>query len=160
MKKLFSALFLSFAALGATCAFPLSANAESKTLGFAGGFSSYNNGGYGKIYFQCPIVTHVRIAPEMAYVFRNENKSGFEFSVDAQFPFKIARGVDIYPLAGLTINNWTYKHDGHATRAGIDFGAGFDFNLTPTLKLTLQGKYSAMNDTGGAFFDVGIGYNF
>jgi opacity protein-like surface antigen len=148
-------------ALGA-CTFPSVANAQTgeKTLGFAGGYSSYNNGGYANLYFQYTFAPHLRIAPEIGYMFRNEGKSGFECSVDMQFPFRLARGFNIYPLAGVTLNNWTYEHDGHATRAGFDFGAGFDIYLTSQLKLTLQGKYSLMNDTGGCFLDMGIGYVF
>lgn len=131
--------------------------AGEKTLGFAGGYASYNGGGYADLYFQYTFAPHLRIAPEVGYVFRNEGKSAFVASVDLQFPFAIARGFNIYPLAGVTLNNWTYGHhhdddwddDHHATRAGFDFGGGFDIYLTRQLKLNLQCKYSLMNDTGG-----------
>lgn len=131
-----------------------------KTLGLAGGFATYNNGGYADIYFQYSFANHFRIAPEVGYVFRNEGKSAFEVSVDMHFPFRLARGFNIYPLAGLTLNNWTYHGDGHATRGGFDFGGGFDIYLTSNLKLNLQGKYSLMNDTSGGFINMGIGYVF
>ena len=44
--------------------------------------------------------------------------------------------------------------------AGAGFGGGFDFYLTNYLKLTLQGKYSLMNDVSGGFIGMGIGYVF
>ena len=162
MKKNFSYSLITttICAIGLACAPTANAATGEKALGFAGGFASYNDGGYGKIYFQYEIAPHVRLAPEMGYIFRNEDCSGFEFSFDVQFPFRLARGFSIYPLAGLTLNNWSYEDDGHATRGGIDFGAGFDIYLTSSLKLSLQGKYSAMNDTSGAFFDMGIAYVF
>lgn len=161
MKK-FAKILAAIALLVGVAAVPQEAYAQrgEKTLGVAGGFATYNNGGYANLYFQYSFADHVRIAPEIGYIFRNEGKSGFEMSVDMHFPFKIARGFGVYPLAGLTFNNWTYHHDGHASRLGADFGAGFDIYLTSNLKLTLQGKYSLLNDTGGGFFDMGIGYVF
>ncbi len=162
MSKKLTRLFAALAVAAGCLALPTEAEAAGgeKTLGLAGGFSTYNNGGYANLYFQYQIASHVRIAPEIGYMFRNEGKSGFEISADVQFPFKLGRGFGIYPLVGLTLNNWSYHDDGHATRAGFDFGAGFDIYLTSYLKLTLQGKYSLMNDTSGGFFDMGIGYIF
>lgn len=163
MKKRFTFAISALAMLGAALLMPAEANAQSKgekTLGLAGGFSTYNNGGYANIYFQYQLAQHVRLAPEIGYMFRNEGKSGFEISADVHFPFRLGRGFGIYPLVGLTLNNWSYSGDGHATRGGFDFGAGFDISLTSYLKLTLQGKYSLMNDTSGGFFNMGIGYVF
>ncbi len=157
----------SLAALSlASCALlcPAGASAQSvgeKTIGFAGGYASHNGGGYADLYFQYTFAPHIRIAPEIGYVFRNEGKSAFVASVDLQFPFAIARGFNVYPLAGVTLNNWEYEHhDDHATRAGFDFGGGFDIYMTRQLKLNVQCKYSLMNDTGGCFLNMGIGYNF
>lgn len=131
-----------------------------KTLGIAGGYATYNSGGYANLFFQYTFASHVRIAPEVGYIFRNEGKSGFEMSVDMHFPFRIARGFGAYPLAGVTFNSWKYSGAGSANRVGLDFGAGFDIYLTTNLKLNVQGKYSLMNDTDGGFIDVGIGYVF
>lgn len=131
-----------------------------KTLGVAGGFSTYNNGGYADIYFQYTFADHFRISPEIGYSFRNDGKSAFLMSVDMHFPFRIARGLGVYPLVGLTFNNWSYQGGGNASRAGADFGAGFDIYLTSNFKLTIQGKYSLMNDTSGGFIGMGFGYVF
>lgn len=131
-----------------------------KVVGIAGGYATHNDGGYANVYFQYGFADHVRIAPEVGYVFRNDGKSAFEASVDMHFPFRLARGFNIYPLAGVTFNSWNKEHHDTLNRAGFDFGAGFDIYLTSYLKLTLQGKYSLMNDTSGGFFDMGIGYVF
>lgn len=148
-------------AIGSFLAAPeASAQKGEKTLGLAGGYATYNDGGYTALYFQYTFAPHVRIAPEIGYVFRNDGCSAFEASVDLHFPFRLAKGFAIYPLAGITLNDWNYEDEGHATRVGADFGAGFDIYLTSYLKLTLQGKYSLMNDTGGGFFNMGIGYVF
>lgn len=137
-----------------------SAQTGEKTIGLSGGFATYNSSGYTEVYMHYTIVPHVRLAPDLGYVFRNEGKSAFVFDIDLHFPFKIARGLDIYPLAGFAFNNWTYQNAGHATRCGMNIGGGFDVNLTSQLKITLQGKYSMMNDTGGGFIGMGIGYRF
>ena len=82
------------------------AQTREKVIGIAGGFASYNSGGYTNLFFQYTFAPHIRIAPEIGYVFRNENKTGFEISADMHFPFQIARGFGIYPLVGFTFNNW------------------------------------------------------
>lgn len=160
MKKKLKFIFATLTLI--TLFLPQAAQAQKgeKTLGLAGGFATYNNGGYADIYFQYSFANHVRLAPEIGYIFRNDGISGFEMSVDVQFPFKIARGLAVYPLAGFTFNNWDYSGWGHASRAGADFGAGFDIYMTSNLKLNIQGKYSVMNDTSGGFINMGIGYIF
>ena len=131
-----------------------------KTLGIMGGMATYNSGGFSQLYFQYTFGNHLRIAPDMGYVFRNEGKSAFFMDLDLQLPFRLGRGVNIYPLAGLTFNNWSWKGGGHESRLGMNFGAGLDIYLTRNLKLNLQGKYSMMNDTGGGFVGLGLGYIF
>lgn len=141
---------------------PLPAHAErgEKTLGVAPGYASYNNSGTASLYFQYTCAEHVRIAPEIGYVFQHEGKSGFTCSADVQFPFRLARGFNVYPLAGITLNNWSYSHGDHATRGGFDIGGGVDLYMTPQFKLNIQSKYSAMSDTGGCFVSLGLGYVF
>lgn len=137
-----------------------SAQRGEKTLGIMGGIATYNNGGFTDVYFQYNIADHVRIAPDLGYVFRNDHKSAFVLDVDVDFPFRVARGFSVYPLVGFCFNNWTHQgHDG-ISRAGANFGGGFDVYLTSNLKLTFQGKYSLMNDTSGGFLGMGIGYVF
>lgn len=161
--KIHKALILSAAALVAF-ATPQEAGARSargeKALGIAGGYASYNHSGYAGVYFQYSFANHFRISPEVDYVFRNDDKSGLAISCDMHFPFRLSRGINIYPLAGLTFNNWNYSGDGSSSRFGGSLGAGFDFYLTQNLKLNVQGKYSLMNDTSGLFAALGIGYVF
>lgn len=165
MKRLSIAAFISFVALIALLV-PAKAEAANTggrgemTLGVMGGYATYHSGGFMNVYFQYTLAPHVRIAPDLGYAFRSEGKSAFLLDVDMHFPFRIARGIQVYPLAGFTFNSWDYKYDGSANRAGANIGGGFDFYLTSYLKLTLQAKYSIMNDTDGGFFGMGIGYTF
>lgn len=136
------------------------AQSGTKALGGSVGYASYHKGGYANMYFQYSFAQHLRIAPDMGFAFRNDGVSGFLMDGDLHFPFNIAKGVDVYPLVGLTLNRWEYGDNYSVTRGGVNFGTGFDFYLTPNFKMTLQGKYSAMDDTGGAFLGMGFGYVF
>lgn len=136
------------------------AGSKEKTLGLAGGYASYNNSGFTNIYFHYSFSRHVRIAPEIGYVFRHDDKTAIEYSVDVHFPFRLTRGLNIYPLAGLTANTWSSAGKAKRTRGGFDFGAGFDLYMTSSLKFTIQGKYSLINDFNGVFAEIGIGYIF
>lgn len=163
MKKTLGALLISVALLAGLFTTTSEASAQSKgamTLGLSGGYAGKNNGGYASLFFMYQFARHVRIAPEIAYVFRNEGKSAFTMDIDMQFPWAMTRGVNVYPLAGVAFNNWTFEGGGNATRVGLDLGGGFDINMTPQLKLTLQAKYTLMNDMGGVYAGMGIGYNF
>lgn len=158
-------ILIILAALLAAALLPLQSRAGDsqrgeKTLGVMGGYASFNDSGYASLYFEYTFASHVRIAPEIGYVFRHNDKSAFTASVDMQFPFRLSRGFHIYPLAGLTFNNWNYASSSNKSRFGGDFGFGFDLYMTQNLKLNLQGKYSLMNDTSGAFVGLGMGYIF
>lgn len=139
---------------------PVSAQRGEKTLGVAGGYATFNNSGYAKIYFQYSFSDHIRIAPELGYVFKHKGLSSYEGSVDMQFPFRISKGFHLYPLAGVTFNNWNREEMNNISRIGADFGGGADLYITSNLKLSIQGKYSIMKTCGSGYFDLGFGYIF
>ncbi|MDD6228510.1 MAG: hypothetical protein PUA94_05725 [Bacteroidales bacterium] len=157
-------LLAAFAVMLAALILPQQAQAfgrGEKSLGVVGGYATYNNGGYMNMNFQWEFATHFRLAPEIGYVFKNDGLSAFEASIDMQFPFRLIKGFGVYPLIGVTLNSWHhYPSKSNATRFGGDFGAGFDIYLLSYLKLSIQGKYSLMNDTSGGFIGMGISYVF
>lgn len=153
------------AAVAVAMATGLRASASSlykgeKTLGVSGGYASYNHGAFANVYFQYTFVPHVRIAPEIGYVIRNDNISGFEVSCDMQFPFRLSRGFNIYPLAGLVFNAWNNRMGENYNRFGADAGLGFELYITGSFKISLQGKYAFMKNTSGAFVGLSLGYVF
>lgn len=162
MKKSTLRLLPALLAVMAAFLFAPSASAQKgkMTLGLSGGYATNNDGGYTNLFFQYEPIAHVRLAPEIGYVFRNDGKSAFNLAVDVHFPFRIGRPVSVYPLVGVVFNSWKYPGDNTLNRAGADFGAGVDFHLTNYLKLSLQGKYSLMNDVSGGFIGMGMGYVF
>lgn len=137
-------------------------------LGVGLGYSGYNNGAYAKLDYQHSFSRLFRIAPEIGYAFRNNDKSAFECAVDLHMPVRVAQGVKFYPLAGLSYNNWTHYYrtetgdeltDSHG-RMGVDLGGGLDIYMTSRLKIQFQGKYSLLGHYGGCFIDLGVGYLF
>lgn len=158
IKSIICSVALASACIAAPEAY---AQRGEKTLGVAGGFASYNTSGIIDVYFQYSFAEHVRIAPEVGYMFQNNGKSGFEVSVDMHFPFRVAKGFKLYPLAGITFNNWSYSaQDTSVSRGGFDVGGGLDLYFTSQLKMSVQGKYSLMQDTHGAYATIGLGYIF
>lgn len=137
-----------------------SAQRGEKSLALNGGYTGVNESGYATVSFNYTFADHFRLAPDIGYVFRNKGESAFLLDVDMHFPFRLAKGVGIYPLAGLTFNNWSFRHGGNASRVGGNFGGGLDFYMTSNLKLNLQCKYTLVNDMSGVYVGMGIGYVF
>lgn len=150
--------------ISAFCSVKVAAKSNSvkgeKTLGIRGGYASYNESGYNSIFFEYTFAPHFRISPEIGYVYSHYRKTAFKLDADMQFPFRIVSGLQIYPLAGLAFNNWSYKDDSSKSRLGADLGAGLDFYMTQNLKLNVQAKYSWLPDVSGLFAGLGIGYIF
>ena len=151
---------LAGAAMFAMSAPAALAQGGAKSIGMNVGYASYNKGAYVDFNFQYSFAKHLRISPSIGHAFRNDHVSGFLMNADLHFPFTIAKGADVYPLVGLALQNWEYGDNYNTTRGGVNFGTGFDFYLTNNFKMTLQGKYTAADDTGGAFLGMGFGYVF
>lgn len=159
MRKILSTLLVALLSIVSS----MSAHSESRgamTLGIGGGYTTANHSAYSDIYFRYAFSSHVRIAPDAGYAFKHEGLSSFNFNIDMQFPFRVTRGIGIYPLAGVAFNNWNTEGGGTHARFGLNAGAGIDLKFTRTLRLTLIGKYTFMHHTDGAYIGAGIGYNF
>lgn len=163
MKKTRALILCAIAGAVLTASAPAAASSLYKgemTLGVSGGYASYNNSGFTSIVFQYTFVPHVRIVPEVGIVFRHNDKSALTVTCDMQFPFRLGKAFNVYPLAGLTFNSWNHRYSKNLNRVGGDVGLGFELYITGSLKLSLQGKYSFMKDTSGAFAGLGLGYVF
>ncbi len=150
--------------IGMICPMQLSATGRGeKSVGLSAGYAGYNSSGYISANFQYTFADHFRLAPEIGYVFYNQGATGFKVDADMHFPFRVAKGLGLYPLAGLTFNNWSFSrsplHE-NIMRFGVDAGVGLDLYLTNSLKLNFQAKYSLMKNCSGLFTGIGIGYIF
>ncbi|MDE7403343.1 MAG: hypothetical protein K2M87_08030 [Muribaculaceae bacterium] len=137
-----------------------SAADHEKFLGIRGGYVSYNNSAYIALNFTYSFADHFRIAPEVGYAFSHNGNSAIMMSGDMEFPFRVYRGIAVYPLAGVTYNNWSREGRSRLSRIGGNVGVGTDFYMTEYLKLDLQVKYSIMKNCSGVFAGIGIGYIF
>ncbi len=143
-----------------TCVGAVASDRGKMKLGVMGGFASQNTSGYVGVDFQYNFSNHVRIAPDVVYVFPNKEKSSFLIDVDIHIPFRVARGLALYPIAGAQYSYWNYRHHDNYSRIGLNAGAGLELYITPSLKVSLQGKYSFAKDASGCYAGLGIGYIF
>lgn len=137
-----------------------------KAMGIVAGFNSKNRSALAGIYFSYGFSEHFRVVPNIRYVFQNRNQEVISMSLDTHYPFRVnsAGNFQVYPLAGLTYaSNNTKSPDDVSTRYyrfGLNFGGGANLNLSPTLRLNLEGRYSLIKNFPTMNVSVGIGYCF
>lgn len=152
---------------------PCTASAQSyrgeKTLGVRAGYVSRNTSPSAGIYFEYRFSRHFRLAPNIVYAFRNDGTDAFFFNVDTHYPVALgSTRTEFYPIAGVSVAAWNSKHPlteqgdvtSRATRLGLNAGAGISYKVTPTLKLSLEGRYNCVKGYSTGLFSLGIGYCF
>ena len=164
------------ALLGIASALPLDAVTRGeKNIGITGGYNTRNTSASAGVFFQYNVSKIVRIAPDITYIFRHDHRDGLALNLDVQIPLSLAASTrwNIYPLAGINYTSWNmhprqlssqdHGSDDVTTRSnrlGINVGAGLDFNVTPTMKLFLQGRFTSVRHYSYGGISVGIGYSF
>lgn len=149
---------------------PAQLHKGEKSFGPRIGFTGRNTSVSAGLSFQVSTATHVRIAPEAAIVFRNNNKDALSVAVNIHFPFSFADGrAAVYPLAGIEYLSWGL-HDidpttakdttTHANRIGGNAGGGIELRCTPSLKVSLEARYTFVQDYSTAQVSAGISYIF
>lgn len=144
-----------------------------KTLGVRTGYVTRNNSADIGLYFQYTFSEYFRLQPAADMIFRHNGRDAFTFDLNAQFPIAIgSEKFSLYPFAGLNYSSWNYNRntlddDGiqivtnsRTNGLGANLGAGFDLNVSPTLKLSLEGEYTFVKRNSGVRILVGIGYVF
>lgn len=167
MKKLVICL------LAAICACA-SAMAElrpgEKSFGPKVGYVSENESAVAGLVFQYNLDSHVRIVPEIGCAFRHNERDAFLLDINVHTPFAISTGdnVNLYPLAGLSLNSWAWHYsDGddddvttHTTRFGLNLGAGFEYRCNASMKITLEAKYTLIKKYSATYITAGLSYIF
>lgn len=143
-----------------------------KSFGPKIGYVSKNESASAGLFFQYAFSSHLRLAPEIGYIFRHNNMDAFTFDLNAQFPFGFTgERVAFYPLAGLNYSSWNShfhaddldKTDDVSTRTariGLNAGAGFELRCNESLKLTLEAKYCLIKHYNSALISAGISFIF
>ncbi len=148
-----------------------------KSLGFHGGYATYNTSALAGVSFQYAFSRHFRLAPSVDYIFDHKDVDGLMFNIDYHGPVALngARTIYFYHLLGLNYASW---HHGKAklsprvdpapgedvsTREnnfGLDVGAGFEWYVNPALRLSLEGKFNWIRHANTGLFYLGISYVF
>ena len=165
MKKILLTIMLLAGFLAPATVSAQSSNGD-KAMGLILGFNSRNRAPLAGIYFSYAFAEHFRVVPNIRYVFKNRSQEIISYNIDAHFPYKVnaAGNFQLYPLAGLTSASNNFKDaDDVSTRFyrfGLNLGAGAHLNLSPTLRLTLEGRYSLLKNFPTVNIGLGIGYCF
>ncbi|MBD5202441.1 MAG: porin family protein [Bacteroides sp.] len=171
-------IFIIFA-LMASVTFTAEAQIEKgqKSLGFHGGYATYNTSALAGVSFQYAFSRHFRLAPSVDYIFDHKDVDGLMFCLDYHGPVALnsARTVYFYHLLGLNYASWHHgrpKFDSVEEMApgedvssrdnnfGLDVGAGFEWYVRPTLRLSLEGKFNWIRHANTGLFYLGISYVF
>lgn len=164
------------ALMGAAAFFPQRISAADgfrgeKTLGILAGYDTYNKEPLAGVEFTYRFSRLLRLAPKVTYVFRNAGHDALKFNVDVDLMFPLANNrCAVYPFAGFNFSSWNYHPavpgvntddvSTRVSRAGLNVGAGFDVNITGSLRLSLQGCYTFIKEFHGADISAGIHYRF
>ncbi|MDE6073156.1 MAG: porin family protein [Muribaculaceae bacterium] len=143
-----------------------------KTIGVEVGYNSFNESAVTGITFSYRFNRLLRIAPNVQYVFRNNQTDAFIFNCDFHVPFKIKTSrVELFPLAGVCYASWNHHGlDGIRTisddvssrdsQFGINVGGGIGFKCSGNLRLFAEGRYSFVRDYNNTSILAGIAYSF
>lgn len=140
-----------------------------KSFGPRAGYVSRNSSVSAALEFQVATAAHVRLAPEATVVFRHRDRDALGLALNVQFPFEVAPKFVVYPLVGAQYMSWG-RHEldpetekdvtTHANRFGGNVGAGLEYCCNPTLKLSLEGRYTVLSAYSTAVVSAGISYVF
>lgn len=144
---------------------------SEKTVGLTAGYHSCNRSAIAGVEFTYRFSKHFRIAPEVLYVFRNNNKDALCLNINADVPFPLSERWEVYPFAGITYSSWT-RHRANrqlsddpdvgdrTSRLGINAGAGANLNIASSLRLGVSACYTAVREYNGVEILASIAYRF
>lgn len=161
----------------APCTF--AAQKGEKTFGIRTGYVSRNRSADLGLFFQYTFSENFRLQPAADLVFRHDDRDAFLVDLNAQFPIGVnTETFCLYPLAGLNFSSWN-RHskiwvpadealgsimqqeiNKRTNRFGVNVGAGFDLNISESLKINLEAEYTFIKSNSGVRILAGIGYIF
>lgn len=162
---------MAAAAILASSTFAPESGAET-TVGVRAGYNTRSESPVAGLLFQYSFSDHVRIAPNADYYFRNNDLDALSISCNMEFPFALSStgNAALYPLAGLNYSSWNYHLDKtgeefndvstRVGRLGLNVGAGFEYKVTRTLKLSVEAVANLMKSYSSGSFTASIAYVF
>jgi outer membrane protein X len=127
--------------------------------------------------FNYGITDQIRLSPSFNYFFEKDGLSGWEVNADVHYLFSVAPKISVYPLAGLTFTGWTFDWGGlfedlggveiegesnsnTETKLGLNIGGGIGYQLTNTIAIGLELKYSLVSDFDQLVPTINLTYKF
>lgn len=169
MKK----ILITLAAVLAICTSARGDGIErgQKTFGVRAGYATVSRAPMAGIEFSYAFSPHFVLAPNIDYVFRHNNLDGLLFNIDYNGPWCLSHDgrLYFYHILGINYASWSTRETDESdtddvttrfNRVGLDFGAGFSLYVTPTLRLSLQGKFNWIKNYNTGLFNLGISYVF
>ncbi|MCM1520157.1 MAG: porin family protein [Lachnoclostridium sp.] len=173
MKKILRHLLLLLLIATAASSADAQVVKGQKTFGVHGGYVTRNRSGVAGIDFEYTFSKHFRLAPSVDYIFSNRGSDGFMFNIDyhGPYPLNSAGTFNVYHVIGLNYASWhnkVYHNEGDPdadvstrdNRFGFDFGAGLEYYVQPTMKLSFEGKFNWLRHYNTGLFYFGISYVF
>lgn len=138
-------------------------------LSFGGklGYVTENESASLSAFFQYAFSSRFRIAPEIGYIIRNNDKQALTVDFNAHLPLDFTgEQVAFYPLAGLNFSSWECHYlneksgkDSHSfNRVGLNLGAGFELRCSSKIKLLIEAKYCIVKNFSSAQIAAGVSY--
>ena len=165
MKKIIFIMALAIISLGAYS--QTSQGDSSFGLSIGGGFDDPNHVTLG-IDYRYNFTDEVRFSPSITYFAKNKGLSALAIDLNAHYVFPLTEYFGFYPLGGMNISFWKWKHDlpmigklsSNETRIGANIGLGGELYASEQLTIGVELKYLIIKDVDQAMAALRIGYNF
>ena len=142
-----------------------------KTLGMIAGYCGSNTSALAGLEFSYRFNRWLRLAPQAEYVVRHKDRDALLLNVNVQFPFLMSLDrMAVYPQVGLNYSSWNYHFDGGSqeydaainriSRFGLNVGAGYELDLTPSLRMGVIAEYLIVKKFNSFNAAVKIAYRF
>lgn len=142
-----------------------------KSFGPRIGYVSRNSTASAGLAFEYSFSRHVRISPEVGIIFRHRGKDGLGLAANVHFPIDVRSDgkAAFYPLAGISFTSWGLHNldpdeqkdvTTHTNCVGFNAGAGFEYRVRPSLKLSIEARYTLMRHFPTAQIAAGISFVF
>lgn len=157
----------------------MSVSARENAMGLRFAYNTRNASPAAGLWYQHEFAPHFRLSPNVEYIFKHEGTDALSINCNAQFPFRFGNcgQFAFYPLAGLNYTSWNHHHDdtpldsnntresdgdvtSRTNRFGLNAGAGLEYRVSPTLKLSLEAKGAFVKSYSSATISLSIGYCF
>lgn len=141
-----------------------------KTLGVRAGYAGYSQSALAGVEFTYRFNRWLRVAPAADYVFRRNGEDALLVDVNVQFPLNFSRDrMAFYPEIGLNFSSWNMhgaRNEGYddattrVSRLGMNLGAGYEVDLTPSFRVGVACTYTFIRKYNGFNALVNVAYRF